>query len=119
MRRAFSLSLVVVAGLVSACAGTRELGRPFEPRRLVKEPGWTAAAANLRPIRQTRELDCGPVATAMLLDFWGRDVDVEALRREAGMKPDRGLPAGDIRRLLRARGLLAFLVEGELGDLQR
>lgn len=115
MRRAVVLLwLTVVAG----CAGVRELGKPFEPNRLAREPGWTAAP-NVPVLRQTRELDCGPVATAMLLEFWGKSAAPDALRAEAGVKPDRGLPAGTIRDLIAARGLAAFLVEGDLGDLQR
>ncbi len=115
MRQAWILGLVVVC---AGCAGVRELGKPFEPNRLAREPGWTAAP-NVPVLRQTRELDCGPVATAILLRFWGKHGEPDALRAEAGVKPDRGLPAGTIRDLLTARGLSAFLVEGELGDLQR
>jgi ABC-type bacteriocin/lantibiotic exporter with double-glycine peptidase domain len=114
MRRAIIAALLVLVG----CAGSREVGRAFEPRRLSSESGWTAAA-NVPVLRQSRELDCGPVATAMLLEFWGRRVEPDELRVEARVKPDRGLAAGAIRHLLRARGLLAFLVVGDVGDLQR
>src|SRR5882672_9652662 len=114
MRSAFIAALVALAG----CAGSWEVGRAFEPGRLSSESGWTAAA-NVPVLRQSRELDCGPVATAMLLEYWGQRVEPDALRVEAGLKPDRGLAARTIRHLLRARGLVAFLVVGDVGGLQR
>jgi ABC-type bacteriocin/lantibiotic exporter with double-glycine peptidase domain len=106
---------IVVALSAWACAGANS--RPFEPRHLL-DAGWVATP-NVPVLRQTRELDCGPVATAMLLGYWGHRVDPDVLRAEAGLKPDRGLPAGTIRDLVKARGLRAFLVEGEVDDLER
>jgi ABC-type bacteriocin/lantibiotic exporter with double-glycine peptidase domain len=100
-----------------ACASYRGAARSFEPNRLAA-PGWAATPA-VPVMRQTRELDCGPVATAMLLGYWGQKAEPDDLRAEAGIGPDRGLPAGTIRALFKARGFSAFLVEGELADLER
>src|SRR5262249_55661815 len=109
-----ALALVVAGG----CAGSRVAGKAFEPTRLSRESGWTAAA-NVPVLRQTRELDCGPGADANLLDCRGSQAEPHAPRLGAGVKPDRGLQAGAIRQPLRARGLLAYLVVGDVGDLQR
>ena len=112
----FRAALALVLTL-SACVTTSGPGRSFEPQHL-RETGWVATP-DVPVMKQTRELDCGLVAAAMLLGYWGRHVEPDALRAEAGMKPDRGLPAGTLRDLLRARGLDAYLVEGELADLER
>ena len=105
--------------LVAGCASTGGVGgEAFAPNRLAGEPGWTGTPG-VPVLRQTRELDCGPVAAAMLLGFWGHPVAPDALRAEAKLQPQHGLPAGELRDLLRARGLSAFLVEGGVDDLER
>ena len=104
---------------VVACASTGGVGgETFAPNRLSGEPGWTGTPG-VPVLRQTRELDCGPVAAAMLLGFWGHPVAPDALRAEAKIQPQHGLPAGQLRDLLRQRGLAAFLVEGAVEDLER
>jgi ABC-type bacteriocin/lantibiotic exporter with double-glycine peptidase domain len=77
------------------------------------------AAPNVPVLRQTRELDCGPVAAAIVLGTWGRRVDPDALRAETHIPPDRGLTAGTLRNLIKTRGLSAYLVQGEVADLER
>lgn len=98
--------------LVAACAATP--GRPFSPARLDREPGWLAT----RPVTLTQQegaMDCGPAAAAMILAFWDRPAPLAELR--AG--DDRGLAAVALRDLLRARGLEAYVVQGQIADLER
>lgn len=112
--RTLLIGLLVAAG----CATTGGVGgEVFAPNRLAGEPGWTGTPG-VPVLRQTRELDCGPVAAAMLLGFWGRPVAPDALRAEAKIQPQHGLPAGELRDLLRARGLSAYLVKGGIDDLE-
>jgi ABC-type bacteriocin/lantibiotic exporter with double-glycine peptidase domain len=102
--------------LAAGCAAAP--GRPVSPARLAREPGWLAT----RPIPltlQVGEMDCGPAAASMLLAFWGRGEPPAALRAEAGVPEDRGLTAVTLRDLIRARGLGAHLLSGEIADLER
>jgi len=118
--RASLIGLFFFVAVVAACASTGmggAGGEAFAPNRLAREPGWTGTPG-VPVLRQTRELDCGPVAAAMLLGFWGRPVAPDALRAEAKIQPQHGLPAGELRDLLRARGLSAYLVEGAIDDLE-
>jgi ABC-type bacteriocin/lantibiotic exporter with double-glycine peptidase domain len=106
---------VLLALLAAGCASAP--GRPFSTARLDREPGWLAT----RPvplIEQEGEMDCGPAAAAMLLSFWDRAATPDELRRASGVPAGRGVTAGALRDLLRARGLEAFLVAGELADLE-
>src|SRR5215470_5571146 len=112
-----SWAVLACAALSAACVSYRGAGHSFEPQRLV-EAGWTATPS-VPVLRQVRELDCGPVATAMLLGYWGKKTEPDALRAEAHVGPERALSAGTIRDLVKARGLDAYLVEGEVDDLQR
>src|SRR5262249_21716049 len=111
-------TLLTAVLLVAGCATTGVGGAAFAPTRLTGEPGWTGTPS-VPVLRQTRELDCGPVAAAMLLGYWGHPVAPDALRAEAHLEPNRGLPAGELRNLLRSRGLGAYLVEGRVEDLER
>jgi ABC-type bacteriocin/lantibiotic exporter with double-glycine peptidase domain len=111
-------ALIGLVLAVAGCASTGVGGEAFAPNRLAGEPGWTGTPG-VPVLRQTRELDCGPVAAAMLLGFYGRPVAPDALRAEAKIQPQHGLPAGQLRDLLRARGLAAFLVEGGIDDLEK
>jgi ABC-type bacteriocin/lantibiotic exporter with double-glycine peptidase domain len=102
--------------LVAGCAAAP--GRPFSPARLDREKGWLATR-EVQIVEQQGEMDCGPAAAATLLGFWERRASAAELRRASGVAEDRGLTATALRDLLRARGLEAYLVAGELADLER
>jgi ABC-type bacteriocin/lantibiotic exporter with double-glycine peptidase domain len=108
-------ALLAAAGCAAAYRGG---ARPLEPAALAREPGWVAVAS-VPELRQGRELDCGPTATAMVLGFWGRPSSPDDLRVESGTPTSSGVQAGTLRELVRARGLEAYLVEGTFDDLER
>jgi ABC-type bacteriocin/lantibiotic exporter with double-glycine peptidase domain len=112
--RAVVLALAVMA---AGCTGYTGAARDFSPRRLSSEPGWLA----LRDVpfeRQVEEADCGAAAIAMVIAYWtgGAPGAAAAALRPA---PERGIAAARLRDLARRRGLAAFIVRGELGDLER
>lgn len=69
-------------------------------------------------IRQPSEHECGPAALAMVLRRWGIPADVGQVARLTG---GAGQPAaaGALRDEARRRGLQAFLIQGEVADLER
>jgi ABC-type bacteriocin/lantibiotic exporter with double-glycine peptidase domain len=115
MTRAWLLGALVVA---TGCATVVPAGRPFAAARFVDEPGWLAVR-DVPLVRQTRQMDCGPAATAMLLAYWDRGESVEAIRAASGVPAERGVTAGALRDHLRARGLEAYLFGGVMEDLER
>ncbi len=113
MVRAGALVLLV-AGCASGYSGQ---ARDFTPTRLADEPGWVAVRGV--PVeRQIEEADCGAAAVAMVVAYWtgGEPRAIAAALRPA---PEKGIAAGRLRDLARSRGLAAFLVRGEVADLER
>ena len=108
---------VATLGALAACTSYTGSARDFAPARLQQEPGWVAVRAPALRTQRT-ENECGLAAAAMLLDYWQRAVTLEQLRAEAGPLPERGIKASRLRQLVRARGLMAFLVHGKIADLE-
>ena len=107
---------LVLAG-AAACTSYSGQARDFSPARLSSEPGWLA----LRGVPfapQVEEADCGAAAIAMVMAYWtgGEPARIAAALRPA---PERGIAAGRLRDLARTRGLAAFIVSGQLADLER
>lgn len=78
-----------------------------------REPGWIYVDG-VPELRQAHELDCGPTALAMVLEFYGiqdRKALLEALpaAQRSSVK--------ELRDLARKRGFKAFVVEGKPEDL--
>ena len=70
-------------------------------------------------VTQKGKSDCGAAALTMLLRFWGDDATLPTIAGALPSDPARpGQRAGDLRDLVRARGLEAFLVTGEIADLE-
>ncbi len=110
-------AVVVAAVLAAGCTSYTGKARDFSPARLSSEPGW-AAVRGVPLERQIEEADCGAAAIAMVIAYWtgGAPRAVAAALRPA---PERGIAAGRMRDLARRRGLAAFIVRGELADLER
>jgi ABC-type bacteriocin/lantibiotic exporter with double-glycine peptidase domain len=110
--------LLVVAGTaLSACRAGR--GRVVSPSEIDAADGWELVSG-VPFVEQHSRHDCGPAALAMVLRYWGVTVGVEEV--VAGGRPasaaERGMRAGELRDYARARGLDAFVVKGEPGDLR-
>ena len=71
------------------------------------------------PVRQLAREDCGAAALAMVLSYWQLPVTREDISAANPPAPDRGISAAALRDFARGRGLQAFLIEGEIADLNR
>ena len=112
-RRGLMAALLALAAGCSSYTGTAREASPS----LLAEPGWIAARG-VPLVRQRSESDCGAAALAMVLAFWTGEPG-EAIARALRPAPEDGITAGRLRAEARARGLAAFLVRGELADLER
>lgn len=104
------IAALALTALVAACAHPRALGRPLD-RATLSDPGWVAVDG-VPDVRQERADDCGVAAAAMVLAYWRRDAPEEAPVRDGGLR------AAEVRGLLRARGLRAYVIEGTVDDLR-
>ena len=84
---------------------------------LQAQDGWQVIDG-IPMIRQPSEHDCGPAALAMVLRHWGIAADVAQVARSTG-GPGQSVSAGALRDEARRQGLQAFLIQGEVGDLER
>jgi ABC-type bacteriocin/lantibiotic exporter with double-glycine peptidase domain len=108
------LAVVVTAGVtLSACQTGR--GRVVSPADITERDGWLLVGG-VPFVKQRSERDCGAAAAAMVLRYWG--VPASATDAAAPLAGERGLKASELRELVRARGLDAFLVRGEPADLR-
>ena len=71
------------------------------------------------PVRQIAREDCGAAALAMVLGYWGLPVTREDVSAANPPTPERGITAAALRDFARRRGLQAFLVQGDIADLDR
>jgi len=116
VRSSWWLAALVTTGVtLGACDAGR--GRVVSPADLTAREGWMLVGG-VPFVRQLSERDCGAAAAVMVLRYWGVPVNLESL--EVGHPPsgDRGLRASELRELVRARGLDAFLIRGEPADLR-
>lgn len=121
MRRTLSRSLLALAAASLLGAGCTKHGTSieFKPERLERESHWIGVSS-IPLVRQTTRSNCGAAALAMLLGFWGHPM---TLAEVAGGMPTSfetdALKAGDLRDFARKQGLQAFLVTGEIADLEK
>jgi len=107
--------------LVSGCyVGSARTATPADlaPRQ---DDGWNKVDG-VPPVRQIAREDCGAAALAMVLGYWGLPVtraDISAAAQPPASEPERGIKAAALRDFARRQGLEAFLIQGELGDLDR
>ena len=82
------------------------------------EDGWELVEG-VPTVRQVAPQDCGAAALAMVLGYWRLPVTRDDIRAATHPAPERGIRATTLREIARQQGLEAFLVEGQLGDLDR
>ena len=70
-------------------------------------------------VRQIAREDCGAAALAMVLGYWALPVTREDITAAHPPAPERGIRAAALRDFARRQGLQAFIVEGQLADLDR
>jgi ABC-type bacteriocin/lantibiotic exporter with double-glycine peptidase domain len=108
-----ALLLCLVA---SGCAST--LPRNVTGADAARGSGW-ARVENVAEVRQTSRDGCGAAALAMVLGHWGRLVTQDEIWAASPPPPGQGMRADALREFARGQGLQAFLVQGEVGDLDR
>jgi ABC-type bacteriocin/lantibiotic exporter with double-glycine peptidase domain len=111
-----SFSGAVVALALGGCY--RGSAHGVSAGELGREGGWELVS-DVRYIPQATEHACGVAALAMVFEHWGiAGSEAETLRPGVAAS-DHGVAAGALRDLARAKGLRAFLIEGEEADLVR
>jgi ABC-type bacteriocin/lantibiotic exporter with double-glycine peptidase domain len=110
-----SLPIVVVALALGGCY--RGSAHAVSAGELSREGGWELVP-DVPYIPQATEHACGVAALAMVFEHWGiARSEAEVLR--PGAAGSQGITAGALRDLARAKGLHAFLIQGEEADLVR
>jgi len=111
MRSLFAFVTLLVCG----CSTYMGSATTLSTEAFREEPGWVSVRG-VQPLRQKDEHDCGPTALHMVLNYWQPDRASEPL---VNLPLDRQASASELRDAARARGLSAFVVEGEPEDLVR
>jgi ABC-type bacteriocin/lantibiotic exporter with double-glycine peptidase domain len=111
------LSVAAVGATVACASGYTGSARKTSPQTVTLLRGWLVVD-DVPLVRQEREADCGAAAIAMVVAYW-TGVEVAAVLEALGPVPSRGLKAGRLRDFARSHGLAAYLVKGELADLER
>jgi len=109
-------ALYVALALVASSGCYIGSARDFSPKRLEQDPGWIFVP-NVPLIRQAEQSDCGAAALAMALSYWGVPTNVDEISAAFPTSPSHGIKAGQLREFARKKGLDAYLIKGDLGDL--
>ena len=111
--RALLLGCVLASGCYLGSA------RTATPADLAPADDSWIRVEGVPPVRQIAREDCGAAALAMVLGYWALPVtraDISAAHPPA---PEGGIRAAALRDFARRQGVEAFLIEGELADLDR
>ena len=114
--RATGLLRLMLVGCLSLCGCYVGSARSVTPADLSTDEGWERIEG-VPEVRQVAREDCGAASLAMVLGYWGRPVPRQELANAPGS--EQGFRAATLRDLARRQGLQAFLIPGQLGDLQR
>jgi hypothetical protein len=114
---ALSVALSGCALGAAGCSSYAGSARPFAPASLEAEPGWISVRG-VPLAQQIEESDCGAAAIAMVISYW-TGAAPSRIAAELRPAPERGIRAGRLREIALGHGLAAFLVEGEVADLER
>lgn len=107
---------LTLVGCLAVCGCYVGSARSATPADLGGNEGWERIEG-VPEVRQVAREDCGAASLAMVLGYWGRPVRREELANAPGA--EQGLRAATLRDLARRQGLQAFLIPGQLSDLER
>jgi ABC-type bacteriocin/lantibiotic exporter with double-glycine peptidase domain len=108
---------VVLAVLLSAGCAYRGSATDFDPKELQRGEGWLTAAEVPVILQKDRE-GCGAAVLAMALAAWRRPATQDEILQACPPIPGKGIQAGALRDFARRTGLQAFVLEGEISDLE-
>jgi ABC-type bacteriocin/lantibiotic exporter with double-glycine peptidase domain len=109
--------MVAPALLLAACyTGSARTVSADRLAAVAAEPGWLLVR-DVPFVRQQTTRDCGAAALAMVLGYWKLPTSTEEIS-ERFPEDGNGLRAGHLRDLARAKGLEAYLISGQLRDLE-
>ncbi len=109
---------LALLGFVLASGCYLGSARTTTPSQLARDGGWEVVAA-VPEVRQKAREDCGAAALAMVLRHWGYPVTGDEIVAANPPSHERGISAAALREFARRKGLQAFLIQGQLGDLDR
>jgi ABC-type bacteriocin/lantibiotic exporter with double-glycine peptidase domain len=107
------LFALVVAILAGCYHGTARMVSAGDLRR---DRGWVLVSG-LHLIRQTGEDDCGAAALAMMLHHWSVPASADTILGAVHSKSGHGITLAALRDFARQKGLSAFVIKGEMADL--
>ena len=110
------MRFVVLAALLGACSTYSGTAKTASPATVQGDPGWVRVD-DVPLVKQRHETDCGAAAIAMVVAYW-TGASPPDLVAGVGRATKRGIKAGRLRDFARKHGLAAFLVQGELADLE-
>jgi predicted double-glycine peptidase len=114
-RRLGGAALFILASVASGC-GYLGSARSMDLETFDREPGWMAVR-DVQFQKQKSDNDCGAASVAMVLTHWGHPSTPEDVI--AGCPTSKeGMRAGDLRDLIKNRGLKGFLIHGNIEDLK-
>ncbi len=113
-----SAAVPLLVGLALQVGCYTGAARSVSPREIARDPSWLLVR-DVPFARQEGDKDCGAAALAMVLQHWGLPVSGAEVRAAHPGSGARGLRAGELRDFSRARGLEAFVIEGQIADITR
>jgi len=113
------VAAAALAALSAASTGCGYMGSAtsIDPAQFDLDTGWIAVK-NIRFQPQEGDNDCGAASLAMVLTHWGLPSTPQEVAVDCPLSV-QGSRAGDLRDLVRNRGLRGFLIRGTLDDLIR
>ena len=111
------LATALLALFTPACA-YHGSAKAFRPERLESEKGWVFVR-DVHVERQTTSSNCGAASLCMVLGHWGAPVTIDEISESLPVETgDGAFSAGEMRDVARGHGLHAFVIAGEIRDLQ-
>ena len=92
--------------------------RSVNPSNLAGDQGWDLVDG-VPDVRQIARRDCGAAALAMVLGYWGLPVTRDQITAANLPAAEQGIRAAVLRDFVRRQGLQAFVIQGQLVDLER
>jgi ABC-type bacteriocin/lantibiotic exporter with double-glycine peptidase domain len=108
--------LLVAALLLLGGCGYLGSARTVDRAAFESEPGWVVVK-DVPFQEQKADNDCGAASVSMVLNHWGLATTPDDILAEVPAT-EKGMRAGELRDLIKRRGLKGYLIHGNLEDLK-